>query len=67
MMNGQQVAASRDEAGVLHKVSAVCSHLGCVVAWNNAEKSWDCPCHGARFDRSGRVLHAPAIKDLEQV
>jgi glycine/D-amino acid oxidase-like deaminating enzyme/nitrite reductase/ring-hydroxylating ferredoxin subunit len=61
----QQVAGYRDETGVLHAVSATCTHLGCIVAWNEAEKSWDCPCHGSRFDPDGRVLHGPAVKDLQ--
>ncbi|MDQ3956772.1 MAG: FAD-dependent oxidoreductase [Actinomycetota bacterium] len=61
-----QVAAYRDEAGTLHRVSAVCTHLGCIVTWNNAERSWDCPCHGSRFDYEGRVIQGPAVKDLEK-
>ena len=61
-----QVAAYRDEAGVLHAVAAECTHLGCVVRWNGAERSWDCPCHGSRFDHEGKVLHGPATRDLEQ-
>ena len=61
-----QVAGYRDEDGELHVVSAVCTHLGCIVTWNGAEKSWDCPCHGSRFDYDGRVLHGPALKDLEK-
>ena len=60
-----QVAAYRDENGILHKVSAVCTHLGCIVAWNNAERTWDCPCHGSRFDYEGHVIQGPAVKDLE--
>ncbi|MGF1459020.1 MAG: FAD-dependent oxidoreductase [Leptolyngbyaceae cyanobacterium] len=64
-INGEKVAAYRDERGDLHKVSAICPHLGCVVAWNAAEKSWDCPCHGSRFDTAGKVLHGPAVKTLE--
>lgn len=63
---GKKIAAYRDPAtGDLHQVSAVCSHLGCIVDWNAAEKSWDCPCHGARFDVNGKVLHGPAVSDLE--
>ena len=50
----------------MHAVSAVCTHLGCIVTWNGAEKSWDCPCHGSRFDTEGRVLHGPALKDLDR-
>lgn len=61
-----QVAGYRDEAGKLHAVSATCTHLGCIVTWNGAEKSWDCPCHGSRFDIEGKVLHGPAVKDLER-
>ncbi|HEX2195523.1 MAG TPA: FAD-dependent oxidoreductase [Actinomycetota bacterium] len=60
-----QVAVYRDEDGELHKVSAVCTHLGCIVTWNNAEKTWDCPCHGSRYDFEGKVIQGPAVKDLE--
>lgn len=61
-----KVAAYRDPDGRLHEMSAVCTHLGCVVHWNSAEKSWDCPCHGSRFDRYGRVLSGPATRDLAE-
>lgn len=54
----------RDDEGNLHCVSAVCTHLACTVTWNTAERSWDCPCHGSRFDFKGRVLQGPAVKDL---
>lgn len=60
----ETVASFLDEAGVLHTVSATCTHLGCLVSFNTAERSWDCPCHGSRFDIDGRVLQGPAIKDL---
>jgi glycine/D-amino acid oxidase-like deaminating enzyme/nitrite reductase/ring-hydroxylating ferredoxin subunit len=63
-VRGRQVAAYRDEAGRLHAVSAACSHLGCTVAWNPAERSWDCPCHGSRFSPDGEVLEAPATAPL---
>jgi Rieske Fe-S protein len=59
-----KVAVHRDEAGVLHERSAVCTHLGCIVAWNDLERSWDCPCHGSRFDPYGKVLNGPAIREL---
>lgn len=59
-----KVAVYRDEEGFLHTRSAVCPHLGCIVAWNPAEKSWDCPCHGSRFDRFGKVINGPANSDL---
>lgn len=65
-VDGDKVAAYKDPEGNLHTVSAVCTHLGCIVNWNSAEKSWDCPCHGARFNCEGKVLHGPAIKDLEK-
>jgi Rieske Fe-S protein len=57
-------ASYRDPSGRLFTVSAVCTHLGCVVRWNPAETSWDCPCHGSRFDLEGRVLHGPATRPL---
>jgi Rieske Fe-S protein len=57
-------AVYRDAQGVLHERSPVCSHLGCFVTWNSSEKSWDCPCHGSRYDRYGRVIEGPAKKDL---
>lgn len=60
-------AVYRDESGVLHTHTAVCPHLGCVVSWNSGEKSWDCPCHGSRFDAYGRVLNGPARSDLKEV
>ena len=60
-------AVYRDEAGALHTRSAVCPHLGCVVSWNSDEKSWDCPCHGSRFDAYGGVLNGPAKSDLKEV
>jgi glycine/D-amino acid oxidase-like deaminating enzyme/nitrite reductase/ring-hydroxylating ferredoxin subunit len=59
-----KVAAYRDDNGALHECSAVCPHLHCIVHWNSAEKTWDCPCHGSRFDPQGRVLNGPAISDL---
>lgn len=58
------VALYRAEDGSEHRMSAVCSHLGCTVAWNEAEHSWDCPCHGSRFDAYGKVLQTPAVADL---
>jgi len=64
---GQKVAAYRDEQGTLHACSAVCPHMGCLVHFNNAETTWDCPCHGSRFDVDGKVANGPAVSDLEQV
>ena len=62
-----KVAAYRDEDGTLHTVSAICVHLGCVVTWNSAEKTWDCPCHGSRYDALGTVINGPANSDLPPV
>jgi Rieske Fe-S protein len=55
----------RDEGGVLHAVSLRCTHLGCLLRFNSAERSWDCPCHGSRFDVDGAVLEGPAVHPLE--
>jgi glycine/D-amino acid oxidase-like deaminating enzyme/nitrite reductase/ring-hydroxylating ferredoxin subunit len=59
-----KVAVYRDERGGLVELSAVCPHLGCLVHWNQAEKTWDCPCHGSRFDKRGKVVNGPANTDL---
>ncbi len=66
-VGGQIVAAYREPGGNLHTVSATCTHLGCLVNFNNAEKSWDCPCHASRFAPDGTVLHGPAVKPLESI
>ena len=63
----KRVAVYVDEAGVEHSCSAVCPHLGGLVSWNRAERSWDCPCHGSRFDPFGRVLTGPSRADLEPI
>jgi glycine/D-amino acid oxidase-like deaminating enzyme/nitrite reductase/ring-hydroxylating ferredoxin subunit len=62
-----KVAAFKDEQGKVHERSAVCTHLKCIVDWNSAEKSWDCPCHGSRYDPYGKVISGPASSDLEEV
>ena len=61
----KKVAVYRDEKGQVHKCSSVCTHLGCIVQWNPYEKSWDCPCHGSRFDPYGKVVMGPAVDDLK--
>jgi Rieske Fe-S protein len=65
-LDGETVAAYRDDAGVLRAVAPDCTHLGCRVSFNTAERSWDCPCHGSRFDVDGRVIQGPAVRDLER-
>lgn len=64
---GRKVAVYCDETGHHHECSAVCPHLGCIVAWNSVEKTWDCPCHGSRFDAYGAVVNGPANTDLEKL
>lgn len=64
---GRSLALYKDEQGELHAVNPVCTHAKCTVSWNNAEKTWDCPCHGARYDVNGEVLTGPARKALEVI
>jgi len=64
---GKKVAASRAADGVLTMVSATCTHMGCIVGWNDAERTWDCPCHGSRFTPEGRVISGPAEKPLSEI
>ena len=59
-----KVAVCRDREGALHSLSPVCTHLACDVAWNHAEQTWDCPCHGSRFTPEGKVVNGPAVADL---
>ncbi|MFF9804813.1 FAD-dependent oxidoreductase [Streptomyces coeruleorubidus] len=61
-----RLAVYRDDDGNLHSFSARCTHLGCLVAFNSAERAWECPCHGSRFDTDGKVIQGPATKPLEQ-
>lgn len=65
-VDGKKMAAYRDEQGTVHAVSPICSHLGCAVAWNTAERTWDCPCHGSRYDYDGHAIQGPTVKDLEK-
>jgi len=61
---GERLAVFRDDEGEVHAVSAVCTHMGCVVHWNKAEQTWDCPCHGSRFQVDGEVVCGPALRPL---
>ncbi len=61
----KKIALYRDDAGTLHAKSAVCPHLGCIVRWNDGEKSWDCPCHGSRFTCTGDVVNGPSPVGLK--
>lgn len=65
--DGKPVAVYKDSSGNIHSISAICTHMSCTVGWNNQEKTWDCPCHGSRFDANGKVIKGPAIKNLSNV
>jgi glycine/D-amino acid oxidase-like deaminating enzyme/nitrite reductase/ring-hydroxylating ferredoxin subunit len=66
-LEGDKVGVYRDRDGAVHAVSVTCTHMGCALNWNNAETTWDCPCHGSRFNYKGRVINGPAVEDLTQV
>jgi len=61
-----KVGVYKDKNGKLFAIKPVCTHLGCELSWNNLDKTWDCPCHGSRFDYTGKSLYDPSIKDLEK-
>jgi nucleotide-binding universal stress UspA family protein/nitrite reductase/ring-hydroxylating ferredoxin subunit len=67
VFGGRRMAAYRDEEGKVHAVSARCTHLGCTVGWNDGARTWDCPCHGSRYDYGGKVLQGPAERDLAPI
>jgi Rieske Fe-S protein len=66
-IDGRATGIYRDDSGRTHAVSAVCTHMGCLLGWNPVDRSWDCSCHGSRFATDGAVLHGPAIEPLEAV
>ena len=66
-VGGRKRAAYRDDAGELHVLSPVCRHRYCHVAWNAAERSWDCPCHGSRYSGDGQVIQGPTVKPLKRI
>jgi Rieske Fe-S protein len=63
-VDGHNVAAYRDEAGTLHACSAVCTHMGCIVGWNETDRTWDCRCQGSRFALEGSVIHGPGVSPV---
>lgn len=66
-IQGKKLAVYKDAKQRLYFLSPVCSHLGCLVSWNEAEKSWDCPCHGSRYTPTGKVIHSPAVRGLKKI
>ena len=66
-VDGQNVGIYKDMYGKIYEVKPNCSHLGCLLSWNNIDKTWDCPCHGSRFDYKGDNIYEPAIKNLEKI
>lgn len=65
--NGQIIGIYKDKDGKIFAVNPICTHLGCLLSWNNLDKTWDCPCHGSRFDYKGHQLYNPAIRDLDVI
>jgi Rieske Fe-S protein len=63
-VKGKKLAVYKDEQGELHVMSPVCQHLRCIVGWNAEAKTWDCPCHGSRYDATGKVMNGPTKHDL---
>jgi len=61
-----KVAIFKDENGQVYTFSPICKHMGCIVDWNSEDKTWDCPCHGSRYDRYGKVIHGPTKADLDK-
>jgi Rieske Fe-S protein len=66
-LDGTPVALSRDDSGTARAVRATCTHLGCIVGFNDGDQTWDCPCHGSRFALDGTVLDGPATEPLGTV
>lgn len=64
VIDGKKYGVYRNAQGELSVVSAICPHMGCIVRWNNAERSWDCPCHGSRFTTTGKYIEGPSLQDL---
>lgn len=66
-IDGKKIGIYIDEKGTKYAIKPVCTHLGCMLSWNEFDKTWDCPCHGSRFTYDGKCISNPAIKDLEKI
>ncbi len=66
-VEGEKVAAYLHEDGTPYLLSARCQHLGCIVGWNSRARTWDCPCHGSRYDHSGAIINGPTTKPLPPI
>ena len=65
-VDGQKIGVYKNDNGEIFKVNPVCKHLGCELSWNNLEKTWDCPCHGSRYDYKGNLIYGPSVKNLDK-
>lgn len=66
-INGNNIGIYKDPSGKIYAVKPHCTHLGCLLTWNNLDKTWDCPCHGSRFNYMGKNIYDPALKNLEKI
>lgn len=66
-IDGEKLGIYKDKDGNIFSIKPICTHLGCLLSWNNIDKTWDCPCHGSRFDYTGKNIYNPAIKNLEKI
>lgn len=64
---GKKMGIYKDKEGKIFAVEPYCKHLGCELSWNNLEKTWDCPCHGSRYDYTGKLITEPASKNLDRI
>ena len=64
-INNEKIGIYKNASGKIYAVKPICTHLGCLLSWNDVDKTWDCPCHGSRFNFDGKSLYDPAFKDLE--
>ena len=64
-IDNKAVGIYKDLYGKIYAVNPTCTHLGCLLTWNNLDKTWDCPCHGSRYTYKGKLIYGPSVKDLE--